>query len=162
MYQFSLDAYISLFVLSIDKSHRSNKLEDRIDYLNEYHTYAVYRYTCRTLFERHKLLFSFQMCAKILETSGKLNMDEYNFFLRGGLHPRPYCFCLAKPALLLDPAVLSLCGPRPSLAGENPPTPSGLALNPLDTTARWRHHLGGASPPPQRCTLHLPSRLANS
>lgn len=45
----------------------------------------VSRYTCRTLFERHKLLFSFQMCAKILETSGKLNMDEYNFFLRGGL-----------------------------------------------------------------------------
>ncbi|XP_006151956.1 dynein heavy chain 2, axonemal [Tupaia chinensis] len=85
MYQFSLDAYITLFILSIDKSHRSNKLEDRIDYLNEYHTYAVYRYTCRTLFERHKLLFSFQMCAKILETSGKLNMDEYNFFLRGGV-----------------------------------------------------------------------------
>ncbi|XP_058531818.1 dynein axonemal heavy chain 2 isoform X3 [Ochotona princeps] len=85
MYQFSLDAYISLFVLSIDKSHRSNKLEDRIDYLNDYHTYAVYRYTCRTLFERHKLLFSFHMCAKILETSGKLNMDEYNFFLRGGV-----------------------------------------------------------------------------
>uniref|UniRef100_F6YZ23 Dynein axonemal heavy chain 2 n=1 Tax=Monodelphis domestica TaxID=13616 RepID=F6YZ23_MONDO len=85
MYQFSLDSYISLFILSIDKSHRSNKLEDRIDYLNEYHTYAVYRYTSRTLFERHKLLFSFQMCAKILETSGKLNMDEYNFFLRGGV-----------------------------------------------------------------------------
>uniref|UniRef100_A0A8P0SL08 Dynein axonemal heavy chain 2 n=1 Tax=Canis lupus familiaris TaxID=9615 RepID=A0A8P0SL08_CANLF len=85
MYQFSLDAYIGLFILSIDKSHRSNKLEDRIDYLNEYHTYAVYRYTCRTLFERHKLLFSFQICAKILETSGKLNMDEYNFFLRGGV-----------------------------------------------------------------------------
>ncbi|XP_006863561.1 PREDICTED: dynein heavy chain 2, axonemal [Chrysochloris asiatica] len=85
MYQFSLDAYISLFILSIDKSHRSNKLEDRIDNLNEYHTYAVYRYTCRTLFERHKLLFSFQMCAKILEASGKLNMDEYNFFLRGGV-----------------------------------------------------------------------------
>uniref|UniRef100_A0A8C8ZZR2 Dynein axonemal heavy chain 2 n=1 Tax=Prolemur simus TaxID=1328070 RepID=A0A8C8ZZR2_PROSS len=85
MYQFSLDAYISLFILSIDKSHRSSKLEDRIDYLNDYHTYAVYRYTCRTLFERHKLLFSFHMCAKILETSGKLNMDEYNFFLRGGV-----------------------------------------------------------------------------
>ncbi|XP_038624757.1 dynein heavy chain 2, axonemal [Tachyglossus aculeatus] len=85
MYQFSLDAYIGLFTLSIDKSHRSNKLDDRIGYLNDYHTYAVYRYTCRTLFERHKLLFSFQMCAKILETSGKLNMDEYNFFLRGGV-----------------------------------------------------------------------------
>lgn len=42
-------------------------------------------YACRGLFERHKLLFSFHMCAKILETAGKLNMDEYNFFLRGGI-----------------------------------------------------------------------------
>ena len=46
---------------------------------------SSFRYTCRGLFERHKLLFSFQMCAKILEAAGKLNMDEYNFFLRGGV-----------------------------------------------------------------------------
>nr|XP_060635826.1 dynein axonemal heavy chain 2 [Anolis sagrei ordinatus] len=85
MYQFSLDAYIDLFNLSITKSHRSSKLDERIRFLNEYHTYAVYRYTCRGLFERHKLLFSFQMCAKILEVSGNLKMDEYNFFLRGGV-----------------------------------------------------------------------------
>lgn len=44
-----------------------------------------FRYTCRGLFERHKLLFSFQICTKILESAGKLNMDEYNFFLRGGI-----------------------------------------------------------------------------
>ncbi|XP_075968107.1 dynein axonemal heavy chain 2 [Anarhichas minor] len=85
MYQFSLDAYIDLFNLSIKKSKCSNKLEERIDNLNEYHTHAVYRYTCRGLFECHKLLFSFQMCAKILEVAGKLNMNEYSFFLRGGL-----------------------------------------------------------------------------
>uniref|UniRef100_A0A8D0HGT5 Dynein axonemal heavy chain 2 n=1 Tax=Sphenodon punctatus TaxID=8508 RepID=A0A8D0HGT5_SPHPU len=85
MYQFSLDAYIDLFNLSINKSQRSAKLEERIRYLNEYHTYAVYRYTCRGLFECHKLLFSFQMCAKMLEMSGNLKMDEYNFFLRGGV-----------------------------------------------------------------------------
>lgn len=85
MYQFSLDAYIELFNNSIEKSKRSQKLEERIQNLNEFHTYAVYRYTCRGLFEKHKLLFSFQMCAKILEASGKVNMDEYNFFLRGGV-----------------------------------------------------------------------------
>ncbi|XP_060896803.1 dynein axonemal heavy chain 2-like [Labrus mixtus] len=85
MYQFSLDAYINLFNLSIKKSKRSQKLEERITNLNDYHTYAVYRYTCRGLFEAHKLLFSFRMCAKILEVAGKLNMDEYSFFLRGGL-----------------------------------------------------------------------------
>eukprot|EP00079_Xenopus_tropicalis_P031840 XP_017945611.1 PREDICTED: dynein heavy chain 2, axonemal [Xenopus tropicalis] len=85
MYQFSLDSYTDLFHLSIDKSKRSANVEERIANLNDWHTYAVYRYTCRALFERHKLLFSFQMCAKILEVAGKLNMDEYNFFLRGGV-----------------------------------------------------------------------------
>ncbi|XP_051578639.1 dynein axonemal heavy chain 2 [Myxocyprinus asiaticus] len=85
MYQFSLDSYITLFVLSIESSPRSHKLEERINNLNRHHTYAVYRYTCRGLFECHKLLFSFHMCAKILEASSKLSMDEYGFFLRGGL-----------------------------------------------------------------------------
>uniref|UniRef100_A0A3Q0KTZ4 Dynein axonemal heavy chain 2 n=1 Tax=Schistosoma mansoni TaxID=6183 RepID=A0A3Q0KTZ4_SCHMA len=85
MYQFSLEAYIDLFTLSIDKSPKSTKLDDRITNLNDYHTYAVYRYTCRGLFERHKLLFSFHICLKILESAGKVNEDEYNFFLRGGV-----------------------------------------------------------------------------
>ena len=85
MYQFSLDAYIELFSNSIDKSLKHPRLEERIQYLNDFHTFAVYQYTCRGLFERHKLLFSFQMCAKILEAAGKLNLDEYNFFLRGGV-----------------------------------------------------------------------------
>lgn len=43
MYQFSLDAYNALFMLSIDKSPKRLKLHDRIDSLNDYHTYAVYR-----------------------------------------------------------------------------------------------------------------------
>ncbi|KAM9820319.1 LOW QUALITY PROTEIN: dynein axonemal heavy chain 2 [Neosynchiropus ocellatus] len=85
MYQFSLDAYIQLFVQSVEKSGRSQKLEERLANLNSFHTYAVYRFVCCTLFQRHKLLFSFQMCVRILEASGKLNMEEYNFFLRGGL-----------------------------------------------------------------------------
>ncbi|XP_068440309.1 dynein axonemal heavy chain 2 [Clinocottus analis] len=96
MYQFSLDAYIDLFNLSIRKSQRSHKLDERIANLNEYHTYAVYKYTCRGLFECHKLLFSFQMCAKILVVAGKLNQDEYSFFLRGGLG-------LDKEACMLNP-----------------------------------------------------------
>lgn len=43
MYQFSLDAYVDLFNLSIEKSQSSHKLEERIAKLNDYHTYAVYR-----------------------------------------------------------------------------------------------------------------------
>ncbi|KAM8871594.1 dynein axonemal heavy chain 2 isoform 7-T7 [Synchiropus picturatus] len=84
MYQFSLDAYIQVFVQSVEKSGRSQKLEERLANLISFHTYAVYRFVSRTLFQCHKLLFSFQMCVRILEASGKLNMEEYNFFLGGG------------------------------------------------------------------------------
>lgn len=76
MYQFSLDSYLSLFSISIDKSQKSPALEDRIAHLNDYHTYSVYRNTCRGLFEMHKLLFSFHMCIKILDAMGKVRMDK--------------------------------------------------------------------------------------
>ncbi|XP_048505442.1 dynein axonemal heavy chain 2 [Athalia rosae] len=85
MYQFSLDAYISLFIISIDKSQKSQKLSDRISILNDYHTYALYRNTCRGLFEHHKLLFSFHMCIKILDAQGKVVRGEYAFLLKGGI-----------------------------------------------------------------------------
>ncbi|CAG5116906.1 unnamed protein product, partial [Candidula unifasciata] len=85
MYQFSLDTYNDLFSLSIEKSQRAIKLDERITNLNEYHLYAVYKHVCRGLFEKHKLIFSFQMCIKLLEHARRLNMDEYNFFLRGGV-----------------------------------------------------------------------------
>ncbi|XP_054274165.1 dynein axonemal heavy chain 2 [Macrosteles quadrilineatus] len=85
MYQFSLDSYINIFLMSIDKSKKTEVLEDRIINLNEYHTYAVYRNTCRGLFENHKLLFSFHMCIRILDADGKINLQEYLFMLKGGV-----------------------------------------------------------------------------
>ncbi|XP_068085242.1 dynein axonemal heavy chain 2 [Anabrus simplex] len=85
MYQYSLDAYIHLFILSIEKSKASEELEERIEYLNEYHTYAVYKYACRGLFEHHKLLFTFHLCVKILENANRMSLAEYNFLLKGGV-----------------------------------------------------------------------------
>ena len=83
MYQFSLDSYFELYTQSIDKSAKSEDLEDRMKNLNSYHTASVYRNTCRSLFEKHKLLFSLQMCVKILQRSAKINNEEYQYFLRG-------------------------------------------------------------------------------
>lgn len=83
--QFSLDAYVDLFLLSIKNAPASDFLPERIKVLNEHHTYAVYKYTTRGLFERHKLLLSLQMCVRILQNStSTFNMDEFQFFLRGG------------------------------------------------------------------------------
>lgn len=84
MYQFSLDAYIKLFNNSIDNSPPSDDISHRIKSVNDYHTYAVYKYCCRGLFTRHKVLLSLHMCVKIMEAMNKINMEEYMFLLRGG------------------------------------------------------------------------------
>merc|ERR1719162_944196 len=88
MYQYSLDSYVELFMQSIEGSRGSNMQQDdlvaRNKAINAYHTYATYTYTCRGLFERHKLLFSFQLCSRILQGENKIAMDELNFFLYGG------------------------------------------------------------------------------
>jgi dynein heavy chain, axonemal len=88
MYQFSLDAYVDLFNMSIDNSRppasaAEQPVSKRCDDINAYHTLAVYKYTCRGLFEAHKLLFSLQLCIKILESCGQINQEEFSFFSLG-------------------------------------------------------------------------------
>lgn len=83
MYQFSLDAYNDLFLISIRNSPKSDNLTERIKSLNDFHTYSVYKYAARGLFERHKLLLSLQMCVRILQTANQVNLEEWQFFLRG-------------------------------------------------------------------------------
>ena len=84
MYQFSLDAYNDLFLLSIRNSAKPDALPDRIKALNDFHTYSVYKYTSRGLFERHKLLLSLQIAVRILQAAGQMNNEEWQFFLKGG------------------------------------------------------------------------------
>ncbi|TNJ27094.1 Dynein heavy chain [Giardia muris] len=84
MYQFSLDAYMKLFLASVDSSQKHDDVSTRIRLLNDYHTYSVYKYCCRGLFTRHKVLLSLHMCAKILESNNRLNLEEYAFLLKGG------------------------------------------------------------------------------
>jgi len=96
MYQFSLKAYVELFKNSISASREDSKadgsggqggsvdLVDRCATLNEYHTEAVYKYTSRALFEKHKLIFAFQLTVQKLQQEGKIDPAEFDFFLRGG------------------------------------------------------------------------------
>lgn len=89
MYQYSLDAYVDLFHLSIDASREggggSENVAERCRCINDYHTLAVYQYTCRGLFERHKLLFSLQLCVRILQNDNKVPKPEFDFFCYGGV-----------------------------------------------------------------------------
>eukprot|EP00928_Gymnodinium_smaydae_P048232 TRINITY_DN3222_c2_g2_i2.p1 TRINITY_DN3222_c2_g2~~TRINITY_DN3222_c2_g2_i2.p1 ORF type:complete len:3935 (+),score=1014.18 TRINITY_DN3222_c2_g2_i2:1731-11807(+) len=87
MYQFALDAYTLLYITSIEKSAEKKisvgSLEERIEDLNSYHALAVYRFGCRALFERHKLLLSLHLCTSILKSMNQLNLAEFQFFLLG-------------------------------------------------------------------------------
>ena len=108
MYQFSLSSYVDLFNSSIVRSRTAAKpeaeterskgkrkdedsdksanpeLEARITAINSFHTYEVYCYACRGLFERHKLLLSLQICFQTLKQENLIPKEELDFFLRGG------------------------------------------------------------------------------
>jgi len=89
MYQYSLEAYLKRFKWSLSRLAAEKKTTDvaaRVQLLNQIHTEAIYRFVYRGLFTKHKLLFSFQMCMKILlsEDPPKFSPAEYQFFLRGG------------------------------------------------------------------------------
>ena len=83
MYQYSLDWYIALFELSIEKAKESKNLEDRLKNLNECFTYLLYQNVCRSLFEKDKLIFSFLLTTKIMLGKMKLDAAEIRFFLQG-------------------------------------------------------------------------------
>jgi dynein heavy chain len=85
MYQYSLQWFSGLFGSSIDNSPKSktNNALERITLLNNYFTLALYENVCRSLFEKHKLLFSLILCVKILFGDNKMDADEWRFFLAG-------------------------------------------------------------------------------
>lgn len=66
-------------------SRKDPTLEGRLRSISDALTYDVYAYTCLGLFERHKLMFSFQMTLKLLEASRPLDPDLLDFFLKGNL-----------------------------------------------------------------------------
>lgn len=51
----------------------ADNLKKRIANINHYLTYNLYSNVCRSLFEKHKLMFAFLLCARIMMNQGKIN-----------------------------------------------------------------------------------------
>ncbi|XP_071943674.1 dynein axonemal heavy chain 1-like isoform X2 [Antedon mediterranea] len=84
MYQYSLEWFINIFLAGIANSERAENVAQRIVNINEYFTFSLYSNVCRSLFEKHKLLFAFLLCTRIMQNDGQINMDEWRFLLSGG------------------------------------------------------------------------------
>jgi dynein heavy chain len=83
MYQYSLQWFTGLFIRGIAAAAPATAIEKRIENLNNYFSMSVYNNICRSLFERHKLLFSFLLCTKIQQGENNIDPEEFRFLLSG-------------------------------------------------------------------------------
>lgn len=49
-------------------------VETRIANINEFFTFNLYSNVCRSLFEKHKLMFAFLLCTRIMMNENKIDM----------------------------------------------------------------------------------------
>lgn len=63
-----------LAVLSLDT------VKQRIININEYFTFSLYSNVCRSLFEKHKLMFAFLLCARIMMNKNEIDMVRTIYF----------------------------------------------------------------------------------
>jgi dynein heavy chain len=95
MYEYALSAYLKLFHIALNSSKRDPHLPNRLRNIVQVLTKTVYDYVCTGIFERHKLMFSLQMCAMIMAAADQLDRTEFDFFLKGNVsladpvHPVP-------------------------------------------------------------------------
>ena len=83
MYQYSLQWFTRLFERTCNEAEPADDVDGRIVNLKDFFTYLLYDQVCRSLFENHKLLFSFVMCINMLQSYGKIDSSEWRFLISG-------------------------------------------------------------------------------
>jgi dynein heavy chain, axonemal len=69
----------------VQESEQSDDLSKRLASLCKSFTLLLYQNVCRSLFERHKLLFAFILASKLQLDQGIIAGDELRFLLTGGI-----------------------------------------------------------------------------
>jgi dynein heavy chain len=83
MYEYSLTAFMTVFMNSLQQARGDNIIQNRIRNIKDKLTQLVYDFTCMGIFEKHKLMYSFQMVTMIMDGDEELNRIELDFFLKG-------------------------------------------------------------------------------
>uniref|UniRef100_A0A2C9JWZ0 AAA+ ATPase domain-containing protein n=1 Tax=Biomphalaria glabrata TaxID=6526 RepID=A0A2C9JWZ0_BIOGL len=83
MYQYSLASYLEVFGHSLKKSLPDSILQKRLKNIMDTLTHNIYNYGCTGIFEKHKLLFSFQINIKLEQDKQAVTQDELDFFIKG-------------------------------------------------------------------------------
>lgn len=86
MYRFSFSWFIQLYRRSIEISSRSVILEKRLKYLKFSFTQSLYSSICRSLSEKHKILYSFLLCSKILLNDQQTTEEEIKYFMTSNIN----------------------------------------------------------------------------
>lgn len=101
MYQNSLKQFLVIFDNSITKSTKSNNTEERINNILKYLTYEIWAFTSRSLYERHKQLYTLLLAIKIDYNKGIITHEEFLAFVKGGasldlnaVTPKPFRWIL--------------------------------------------------------------------
>ncbi|KAL9652089.1 hypothetical protein ABK040_015890 [Willaertia magna] len=85
MYQYSLQWFIHLYKSVIESSEQNDDLDIRLNTLIYNITLSLYNNVCQSLFEKDKLLFSFVLCIRILQSRNQIDSHEFRHFLTGGM-----------------------------------------------------------------------------
>ncbi|XP_050390512.1 dynein axonemal heavy chain 1 [Patella vulgata] len=84
MYQYSLEWFINIYLNGIANAERADNITLRIENINKFFTFSLYSNVCRSLFEKHKLLFAFLLSSRIRMHKGLIDMNEWRYLIAGG------------------------------------------------------------------------------
>lgn len=83
MYQYSLEFFIRIFKLRLQKAENPSELNERLDALITDLTRSFYLNICRGLFEKDKLQFSFLISTSINLAGKAISQRDWVFFIKG-------------------------------------------------------------------------------
>jgi dynein heavy chain len=101
MYRYSMANFVTIFKKGMDQADKDQAggpvvaeevedgeeakvdLEGRVNLLVDSACFECFSYVTQGLFERHKLIFACQLCFRMLALKGELQMDFFDFLLRG-------------------------------------------------------------------------------